>query len=414
MPSHHFLMSTSFFIAKRYFLTLKKRRFIHRISLLSSTGMALGTASLIVVLSVFNGLADLTRSIFETFDADIKIAPAKGKSFIIEKALIDRIKEIPGIKSVSEVAEDNALLIYDEKQAVVRVRGIVPDSPGAQRLKDCTTMGFPSLQKDDVDFALVGYGVKEALSISLDDQSAPLELWYPKADKIKSLNPETAFHKLALLPGGIFEVEKQFDDKYVITSLSFAKELFGLGDRCSYLDVSLSEDIEAEKIKNIITKLISNNLVVKTSDEQHASLLRAVRVEKFFSYFAFAFILLVVSVNIFFSLTMLVVEKQHDVAVLYTLGASEKHVKNIFFLNGLLIGLSGVLIGVIAGVGLCWLQQKFGFVKLGIDRAVINSYPVRLLLSDILLTLLLVVPTVGLASYLPTGRTRRVEVKEYL
>ena len=407
-------MNISLFIAKRYFVTLKKRSFIHRISLLSSAGMALGTASLIIVLSVFNGLGDLTRSIFGTFDPDIQIAPAKGKSFVADSELIDRIRKIPGVKSVSETAEDNALLIYDEKQAVVRVRGVVPDSPGAKRLKSRTTMGCFLLQENETDFALIGYGVKEALSISLKDRSVPLELWYPKAEKIKSLNPETAFNKLALLSSGVFEVEKQFDDKYVITPLNFAKDLFGLENKCSYLDVSLDDNAAPEKIKNNISQLISNNLVIKTSDEQHASLLRAVRVEKFFSYFAFAFILLVISVNIFFSLTMLAVEKRHDVAVLYSLGASDRHIKSIFFLDGLMIGLSGVLLGVAAGIGLCWLQQEFGLVKLGIDRAVINSYPVRLTFSDILLTLLLVVPIVALASYLPVNRARRVGIKEYL
>jgi lipoprotein-releasing system permease protein len=255
------------------------------------------------------------------------------------------------------------------------------------------------------------------MGISLSNQTDLMELWYPKRSKKISLgeiNPEKNFNRRFILPVGIFAVEQQYDEKYVFVPLSFAESLLEYNQRRTSLEIKVKPNYGVAQVQKALQKKLGSQFVVQNTDEQQAGLLKAIQIEKFFVYITLSFVLAVASFNIFFSLTMLAIEKKKDIAVLYTLGAEVGTIRRIFIFEGVLISLIGATLGMTTGLGICLLQQQFGIIPMGTATTIVSAYPVELRLNDFLFSSLSVIIITLLSSVPPALRIDPTQVKAYL
>jgi len=407
-------MNVSFLIAKRYFLSKKKRNIISIISNISMIGVAVGSAALIIVLSVFNGLEDLIRSIYGSFDPDLRISAVKGKSFETNEELLQRIRNTPNVALLTEVIEDNALLRYENRQKVVKLKGVSGNFFGQNKIDSTVIEGDYRLRRNGYNYALIGRGVQYELSIRVQNAIIPMSVLYPRSNAKLSLTPEDAFTEKSILAGGVFVIEKQYDDNYVFVPLEFIRDLMDYGTKRTALEIKVKEGASVTRVQRDLKKQLGSKYQVLNSDEQHISLLRAVKVEKMFVFLTFAFILLIASINIFFSLSMLVIDKKKDIAILSAMGATPKLIRNIFLGEGAIIALVGAGTGLLLGLLVCWVQQTFGLISMGMATALVDAYPVKMLIRDFLLTGLTIVIITLLVSIRPALKASAVEAKTTL
>lgn len=405
-------MSFPFFIARRYFLTSAKKNLIHRMGLIACFSVALSTMALLLVLSVFNGLEDLIQSLFRSFDPDIKIELKQGKAFVLNPAIRHQIDAIPGIAKVVDVIEDNALFRYQERHLVARLKGVADSFVEQSPLAAFVERGSFKLKQDNQYFALLGRGIQYALSISLANELQDLQVFYPQKIQSSIGMPHQLYSSKCIRPGAVFAVEKHFDANYVIVPLGFAAMLMGMDDKRTALEVQVADGCSVEKVQHMLKKCLPKHFQVLNSNEQHAPLMRAIRIERLFVRLTFSFILLVSSLNIFFILSMLVLNKRKDIAILYTLGAEPKAVRSIFLIVSLLIGLSGAALGIAAAWLLSWLQETFGLVSLGTQTSLIEAYPIRRQVSDFVYAALSVVVITLIATYRPAQLAAKTAVRD--
>lgn len=374
----------------------------------------MGTMALVIVMSVFNGLEDLIRGLFASFDAELKIEAAEGKSFEITEDWLDSIRSLEGVEVLTEVIEDNALFDYNGNQIVARLKGVSDNFLDQGRFKNGYFWGDTTLGTDLRPAAILGRGVGFFLSVNLNDVIVPLKVFYPKAPRsAATIDPNQLYSSAILDPVAFFSIERQFDDEYVIAPLEFAKNLLNYGNRRTSLEIKVEESHSINSVQSSLKELLGPRFLVKNTDEQHAGLLRTVKLEKLFVFLTLTFILAIASFNIFFSLSMLAIEKKKDIAVLKAMGAPDKLIRRIFLKQGALIALSGAIIGLILGFLICLAQEKFGLVSLGISSAVIDSYPVKIAWTDFIWISLAVIGITLLASYRPAFIASKVDtVKE--
>jgi lipoprotein-releasing system permease protein len=407
-------LNVPFLIAKRYFFSKKKRNIISIISNIAMIGVAVGSMALIIVLSVFNGLEDLIRKIYSSFDPDLKITVVEGKAFETDTEFMNRIRRMPGVAVVSEIIEDNALLRYNDRQMVVKVKGVSDNFFEQNEIGESVVEGHSQLIRNDTYYALVGRGVQYQLSIRPTNQFVPLQFLYPRNAKFNPLNPEGAFNNLNVLPGGVFAIERQYDDAYVFVPLNFAAELLEYGRKRTALEIKVEDGYRVEQVKRSLQELLGAKFKIQNSDEQHTSLLRAVKVEKLFVFVTFAFILFIASLNIFFSLSMLVIDKKKDIAILASMGATATTIRNIFLLEGALVAFIGAAYGLSMGMLVCNLQQTFGLVSMGMATSVVEAYPVKMEIQDFIMTGAAIIIITLLVSIRPARKAAAMSVTENL
>ncbi|MDR6563494.1 MULTISPECIES: ABC transporter permease [Arcicella] len=405
-------MNFPFFIAKRYFFARKKTSFISLISMISMLGVGVGTMALVVVLSVFNGLEDFQRGLYKSFDADLKVSAKKGKYFSCPPALLKKISKVHGIGSITQVIEENVLLRYRNAQMVVNLKGVDESFLKQERLQKTMIDGHAILQDSGIAYSIVGSGIAVKLGIDIDAFFTPLEVWYPRNKQTKTLDfyATDAFNKMNLVPAGVFAIEQQYDDNYIYAPLSFAQNLFELENQRTALEIKVANEEEVATIQDALKDVLGNEFVVQNQDEQHASLLRAIKIEKLFVFLTLTFIIGIASFNIFFSLSMLAIEKKEDVKTLYAMGADAKIIQKIFLLEGAIVAFTGAIVGLILGFTICWLQLTYGFISMGIVGALIDAYPIKMEFSDFFFTAVVVVIITLLASYFPAKRAASVEI----
>lgn len=402
-------MNLPTWIARRYFFSRKKRSFISWLSILSMLGVGVGTMALVVVLSVFNGMEELNRQIFKTFEADMTISPKEGKRFLAPPELLDRLRKTPGVTLLTAIAQDNALAKYGNGQTVVRLKGVDDSYRQRQQLDSAMIDGKLLLRQNNVNYAVVAEGVRNDLSISPVDILTPLEILYPRSGQtFNVLNPD-AFNSALLTVSGVFFIEATNYDNYVLVPLATARELFGYEpNEVTGLEIQLQPGTGETGAKEALQAVVGDQLVVQSRDDLNTDLYRTIRVEKLLVAVALAFIILIASVNIFFSLSMLVVEKREDIRILFAMGATTGLVRRIFLTEGAIIALSGAITGLVLGILLCVLQDQYGLVGLGTVSSVVDAYPVRLKGSDILLTSVLVIVVTILTSWFPANRAAKI------
>jgi lipoprotein-releasing system permease protein len=376
-------------------------------------GVCVGTMALVIVLSVFNGLEDLFRSLYGTFNSQIQIKAAEGKFFELTPELLNSIKSVEGVESVAEVIEDNVVLTYREAQMVVKMRGVSNNFLKQNGLDSVIVAGELVLQEDGKDYAILGSGVQFILSVSLKDDLYPLQIWYPNnTKKTIDLNSPNAIFRKPIRPGAVFAIEQQYDNNYIFVPLSFARDLVQAESNRTSLEIKTSPGASIRKVQNALKTRLGNQYAVQNRDEQHANLLRAIQFEKLFVYITFSFILAIASFNIFFSLTMLALDKQKDVAVLSAMGASAGFIKRLFITEGAIIAFTGAVTGIVLGFVICWLQQTFGFVSMGMQTSVVDAYPVQMRIEDFARVGLTIIIIVFVASYFPAVKaSKNVDAK---
>ena len=412
-------MNFPLLVARRYFRSKNKKNFIQIISNISMIGAAVGSMALVVVLSVFNGLEELIRASYNTFDPEIKVVPAQGKTFTLTDSLAQQLNDLPGVAIVTEVIEDDALARYQDAYALVKIKGVSDNFVEQNRLDRAMQYGDVKLKDGQREYAILGRGVQYKLSIAPTNDFYALQIYSPRRTASSGSgfnpNPMTSYSKRKnIMPGGVFAIEKQFDANYVIVPLSFAQDLLEYADERTALEIKTQTGTDINTVEERVQGLLGDRFVVLNSDEQHASLLRAIKFEKLFAYITFSFILAVASFNIFFSLSMLAIDKRKDVAMLYAMGATKRTVRQVFWWEGVIIALLGTLTGLTLGFLICWTQQTFGIVSMGMQTAIIDAYPVKMEFNDFLYTALSIIVIALLATYRPAIIAARTQVKDFL
>jgi lipoprotein-releasing system permease protein len=399
-------VNVSLFIAGRYFVSRRKKNFIHIISLLGMVGVAICTAALIIVLSVFNGLGDLLRSLHSAFDPPIKIEAARGKSFLVDDALLKKVASVPGVDLVTEVIQDYAYVRYRDADMVAILRGVSDSFLDQKRLDASIVRGTLELSRgDSVPCAIIGTGVQEQLTVDVEEPVAALQVFYIKSLSAGSItDPSRLYTRQTILPVGVFAIEQQFNDQYIFVPLSFMQQLLQYGNRRTSLEIKLKANAPVAATQARLKQALGPGYRVLTNEEQHEDIYRILKMEKLFMFLALSLLILVGSINIFFSLMMLTIDKRKDISILAALGASQGAISRIFLAEGALISFTGALLGLAAGGLLCWLQAQFGLVGMGMESALVTAYPVKMQLSDFLITGILLVLTTLLISVYPAQK----------
>ena len=379
-------MNLSLFIAKRYFFS-KKKSFINFLSITAFIGVMVGTSSLIIVLSVFNGLEDLLKSLYINFNPEIKIVSNNSKYFIQNNAQINNINNIEGVDFVSKVIEDRAIASYNGIEIPVYIKGADSSFSFQNRLNKNIVEGDFILKKNSSSYAVVGRGVKYKISLNLNDNFNNLILYSvsPDFSFIPSGIQKKPFNQMSIIPSGVFAIEQQIDNNFIISSLAFVEKLFEKKNKITALELKINEKQDVYKIKSDIKNIVGDDYNVLTIEEQHSDLYKILKTEKLIVFIIFSFILIISSFNIFFLLSMHAIDKKRDLSILLSLGFTEKSIKKIFYFESMIISILGIIIGGALGVLLCVLQNEYGLVSLGMETAIIKYYPVKVKLSDILI-----------------------------
>lgn len=407
------MISVPFFIAKRYFFSKKNTGFIHIISWMSFLGVALGTAALVIALSVFNGLEDLIRDIYGSFNPDIKIELLQGKSFDSDIFKNLKIENISPNDKIVYVIEDNALVRYLDKQVIVKIKGLSNNYDFSLAPLMNIQQGVSTLMQAKNECAVVGVGIQNKLGFNIDHNYINLQCWYPKLEKNVHSNPMEAFQTENIGVVGSFALEKLLDDTYILVPLAFAARLMNYGNSVNAVEIFLKDKSTCKKVQNELIQKFEKKFSIKNADQQNQSMLRAIEIEKLFIYVVFCFILAVCSLNIFFSLSMLAIEKRKDIRTLVALGADGKFIKNIFLLNGYLIGVVGAVSGLLLGYCICFLQQNFGLISMGTQTGLVNYYPISLRLTDFIFTGVAILIITSVICYFPAQKAKDFVDKNY-
>ncbi|RAW03538.1 ABC transporter permease [Pseudochryseolinea flava] len=347
--------------------------------------VAIITAAIIVILSIFNGLGDLLRSLNDSFDPEIKIEAALGKSFPVNEVLLKKVQGVQGVEAVTEVIEDYAFARYNQANQPVTIKGVSDNFITQQRIpEDKIIDGALKLRDNNINYALIGYGVGAALSIDLRNDFFPLQLYYVKNVKAGSLDPSQMYTQKNITPGGIFSIVQNFDERYIIVPLKFAEELLNYGNKRTALEIKLKKGADVTRTQRALKDVLGESFKVLNSEEQHEDLYRVLHLEKFFASIASVILLIIGSINIYFNLMMLAIDKKKDISVLAACGADAGLLKRIFIMEGILIALIGTVVGLAAGALIVFVQQKYGLVSMGMEASVVEGYPVQLKLTDFL------------------------------
>ena len=377
-------MKLSLYIAKRYLLAKKSRNAINVISGVSVAGVAVGTMALIIILSVFNGLETMVRSIFNTFDPDIKITAAEGKTFSPDTARLKKLATVDGLSCYSLTLEENALLKYGDRQYIATIKGVDDNYTAVTDIDSSMWEGEFTLMSDrGRPYAVPGVGVAQSLGIRVNFIT-PLNIYVPR----KSGNPtdaENAFNRKYIFPSGIFQIEKEYDSKYVYIPLRFARELTEIEDGVTAIEIKFTQNADPSSVQKKIKKIFDKGFLVRNRYEQQEIFYKVMQAERLAIFFILTLILTIASFNIIGSLTMLIIEKERDIEILKSLGANNDLIRKIFIFEGWMISIAGAAMGLIMGFIICWIQQTFGIVKLQSETLIMDSYPVVMKLKDFLI-----------------------------
>jgi lipoprotein-releasing system permease protein len=376
----------------------------------SVAGVTVGTMALIIILSVFNGLEGMVNRIFNTFDPDISITAAKGKVFAPDSTSLVRLSEIKEVSAYSLTLEDNVALKYGDKQFIATIKGVDDNFVHVTNLDSSMYEGeFRLTAATRQPRAVIGLGVAKYLGLNVNFIN-PLFIYVPRRTASSSANTEDALIMKYIFPSGIFQVEQEYDSKYFFVPLDFCRDLLEYDNMISSIEIRLKDYAAEPIVRNEVEKIFGKDFSIKNRMEQQAIFYKVMRSERLAIFFILTLILIIASFNIIGSLTMLIIEKERDVEILKSLGANNNLIRKIFIFEGWFISIFGALAGLILGFIICWLQQRFGLIKLNSDSLMMQSYPVVLKLKDFL-----VVPfTVLLIGYWAAWYPVRYLTKKYL
>ena len=393
--------------AWRYFKAKKSANAINIIAWVTVGVIAFATCCQILVLSVFNGFEGLVKSLYASFYTDIKIIPGKGKTFFITPAQLTQIKQQPFVQNFSLIAEEKALLQNGEgAQTVVYLKGVDDNYPNVSGVPAKISNGKFATGTADEPGLILGAGIQYAVGVSLNPafETDKLTVILPKKYSSGS-DPLQSLSEGNVLPTGIFTIQQDFDNKYTITNIDFVKQQMGLAENeYSAVEIKLKDKTDVTGAREKLSALMGNGYKVQTLYEQNMSLYNTMKMEKWIIYAVFTLILLVSAFTMISALTMLVLEKQKDISVLQSMGASQSSILKIFLSEGLLLGAIGAASGIAMAVIICLLQLKFKIIKLGGGSFLIDYFPVQLLVTDFLLVAATAAFIAFVASWFPARK----------
>ncbi len=410
-------MTFPFYIAKRYLFSKKSHAAINIISGVSVCGVAIATAALVCILSVFNGFQDMVAGLFTAFDAELKIVPTEGKYISADDPRLKELKQNGNIAVYTEVVEDNALLMANNRQVMVTIKGV---DDNFEELTDINDIlygdGIFELHADVLDYGVAGIGVLQQLGLPVDFQT-PIQVYAPRGDeRIDLTDPSESFNIEELYSPNVGFMVKQnkYDGHYVITNIGFARRLFEKDNQLTAVELKLKRGAKLTSVKANLAKQLGSGFKVMDRYEQQESTFQIMKIEKLISYIFLTFILMVACFNIIGSLSMLIIDKKDDAVTLRCLGADNKQIRSIFMLEGRLISLIGAVAGIMIGLALCLAQQYYGVVRFGNQEGayIIDAYPVSVRLWDIVLIFVTVIVVGFLAVWYPVRSMIRSVVDE--
>ena len=403
------LFSLSSLIARRYFFSRKQRTVINIISWISLIGIAVSTAALIIVLSVYNGIGQVTQTLFNSFDPELVVQPAQGKTLHLRDIDYDALCRIDGVATVSQIAEENAWMTYRHNEAIVSLRGVDGNYhlvtgldtllyEGIYRFTD--TVAAPDDEGDTmlttVHYLLMGAEVYYNLGVR-DVSNIPVAIHIPKRGVALGLTMDEAFNTGYALPGCNFYIQQDIDNRYVVTDIDFVRQLMDYADdECTTLAIALQPGARVSKVKTAVAALLGDGYRVLDRFEQQPIYYKVFRSERLGIYLILALIVLISTLNLVASLSLLMMDKRHDIATLRSMGMPARQVRRIFRIEGVLIAAMGVAAGLLLGFVVCFVQQQWGVVKMG-SNFVVNAFPVAMRGIDFLLTTAMVMALSTLA-----------------
>jgi lipoprotein-releasing system permease protein len=379
---------------------------INIISGISMLGVFVGSAALIIILSVFNGFEKVILSLYNNFTPELIIEPVRGKTFDPQTVYFKNLHKNERLFSYVEVLQEKALIRYGARQFIGTVRGVSKDFLKNKQLDSTIRNGSFTLKANDLPYAVIGATVQNSLLVNINDQLSSLQIYSPRRKVVNSINPEDEFVRRPISVSGVFSIQQDFDD-IVIVPLSFTRELLDEPKEISSLQLNFKPGTNVEKQKTAIQEKLGSGFTVKDRYQQNTELYKTLNYERWFTFLILTFVLIIAIFNIIGSLTMLVMDKKKDIAILTSLGAGKPLIQGIFFFEGMMISIVGCIAGIIVGVVFCILQQQFGLVKMGGQMMVIDAYPVDMQAADFLLVFLTVTGIAVIAS----GISARLSIK---
>ena len=399
-------MNYELFIARRYLFAKKSHHAINIISGISVLGVAVATMAMVVTLSVFNGFQDLVADLFTAFDPELLVTPKDGQTIDAKDKDLLWLKKSDVVEVYTPVLEGQALVVEGGKQQVVTIKGVTDNVTKQGHIEDILYgEGHFCLHSDILEYGILGIQLAQQLGLPANFEN-PLQVYAPKpGERVNIGNPMSSFnHDELQSPGVVFMVRQaKYDANYILTSLQFAQKLFDREGRVSSVELKLKEGLKTDKVKEQLKAQLGERFKVEDRYEQQNDVFRVMRIEKLISYLFLSFILLVACFNIIGSLSMLMIDKRQDIQTLRSLGATDSQICTIFRLEGHIISLAGALLGLVLGGVLCWIQQEYGIVRMGDseDSFIIDTYPVSVYWTDILLVLVTVLAVGWLAIWYP-------------
>ena len=406
-------MNTTFFIARRYLFAKKSHNVINIISIISAAGIAVGCAALVIILSIYNGFDDLLKGMFESYTPDVVISPRKGKVFTPDAAAVEALRGREEVLNVCEVLEETLFLKYGDREAIVTARGVDSTYQDVTGLKQYVSQGEFALKDGDINQMVLGAGIAANLRINTSFLT-PLEAYFPsRTARVSLSDPAASLRKLRLFPAGTIALEKEFDESYVYMPISALRDLLERTDEVSSLEVRVRPEAVtaggsiSRQLQNEIAGLFGKGFIVRNKYQQNESLYKMMTYEKLAIYLILLFVVLIISCNVFGSLSMLIIEKQDDIEILRSMGADDRMINRIFTTEGWMISLLGAAAGVVLGIAVCLAQQWLHIVPMP-GNFIISYYPVHMQVLDIVAVFL----SVALIGYLMSHFVKAVRVKK--
>ncbi len=411
-------MNVSFYIASRYLLSKKSHHAINIISGVSVCGVAIATAALVCILSVFNGFQDMVAGLFTSMDPQLKVVPATGKFMPADAEELVALKKDPDVAVLTETLEDQALLMMNNRQVMATVKGVEDNFEELVGINDILFGdGTFELHADVIDYGILGANLLMQLGLNADFSSA-IQVYAPrKGERIDLNDPRESLNQEELYSPGVGFMVKQnkYDSNYVITNLAFTRRIFERYGEVSAVEMRLKQGVDIDKVKERMRKSLGERYLVLDRYEQQEDTFKIMQIEKLISYIFLTFILMIACFNIIGSLSMLIIDKKQDAITLRNLGANEKQIRGIFMFEGRMICILGAVIGISLGLLLCWLQQEFGLIRFGNSEGdyIIDAYPVSVHLVDIVVVFLTVIAVGFLSVWYPVRHLSKKYTRNY-
>ncbi len=399
-------MNTSVYIARRYLFSRKSVHAINIISGISMLGVFVGSAALIIILSVFNGFEKVILSLYSNFSPELKIEAKLGKTFDPRTAYFQSLRKDSRVFSSTDVLQEKVLIRYGKKQFIGTIKGVSDDFLKNKDLDSTIISGSFTLHAGGRDYAVAGATIQGSLGVNVNDPLAMLQIYSPRRGGAVGVNPLNEFVVRSIAPSGIFAIQQDFDD-IVVTPISFTRDLLDEPTNVSSIELNLKPGTNVNRLEEEIRQHLSKDFYVRNRAQQNTELYKTLNYERWSVFMILTFVLIIAIFNIIGSLTMLVIDKRKDIAILTSLGAGRRLIQSIFFAEGMMISLAGCIAGMLVGLIFCVLQEQYGLVKINGTLTVIDAYPVSIQPGDFILVFV----TVTVIAMIASGISARLSVK---